>query len=369
MQRVTKRLADGRELLYYFDGLPPDGGLPEDSRDLAAHRPVSELRYDALRDEWVVVATHRQGRTHLPAGDECPLCPSTAERASEIPARAYDVAVFENRFPSLVATDGAPIDITRPIHDVPSLFEVRDGGGRCEVVCFTSDHDASFADLPARRVRTVVDAWCDRTAALSELPDVEQVFVFENRGEEIGVTLAHPHGQIFGYPFVTPRTRRVLDNVRRHRERTGRDLYEDLLTAELAHGGRRVVARSAHWAAFVPAAARWPFEVHLYPLRRVPDLPALDEAERDDLALVYPEVLRGLDRVFGMRMPYIAAWHQAPVRHDRASAWLHLELFSSRRAPGKLKYLAGSESGMDVFINDIAPEHAAALLRGDEKAA
>ncbi|WP_436791543.1 galactose-1-phosphate uridylyltransferase [Yinghuangia sp. YIM S10712] len=368
MQRVTTRLADGRELLYYFDGSAPEGPMPQDRRELAAHRPASELRYDALRDEWVVVATHRQGRTHLPGDDECPLCPSTAERSSEIPAQAYDVAVFENRFPSLAERAGQSADDRGPTGEAPELFAVRPGHGRCEVVCFTSDHDASFADLAAKRVRTVVDAWCDRTAALSELPEVEQVFVFENRGEEIGVTLAHPHGQIFGYPFVTPRTRRMLDSVRGYRARTGRDLHHDLLTAELVDGAR-VVARGEHWAAFVPAAARWPFEVHLYPLRRVADLPALDDAERDELALVYPEILRGLDRVFGMRMPYIAAWHQAPVRLDRESAWLHLELFSTRRAPAKLKYLAGSESGMDVFINDIAPEHAAAMLRGDTKAA
>ncbi|UGQ10849.1 galactose-1-phosphate uridylyltransferase [Yinghuangia sp. ASG 101] len=368
MQRVTTRLADGRELLYYFDGPVPGDGVPADRRDLAPHRPVSELRYDALRDEWVVVATHRQGRTHLPGDDACPLCPSTADRLSEIPARGYDVAVFENRFPSLAAAAGRASRTPGRTPDTPGLFAVRGGSGRCEVVCFTSDHEASFADLPAKRVRTVVDAWCDRTTALSELPDVEQVFPFENRGEEIGVTLAHPHGQIFGYPFVTPRTRRMLANVRDHRERTGRNLHEDRLNAELAHGVR-LVARTERWAAFVPAAARWPFEVHLYPLRHVPDLPALDGAERDDLAVVYPEILRGLDRVFGVRMPYIAAWHQAPVRRDRESAWLHLELFSTRRAPGKLKYPAGSESGMDVFINDIAPEHAAALLRGDEEAA
>lgn len=244
---------------------------------------------------------------------------------------------------------------------------VRAGRGRCEVVCFTSDHNASFRDLTPERARTVVDAWSDRTAALAQIPDIEQVFVFENRGVEIGVTLAHPHGQVFGYPFVTSRTRRILDNVRGYRDRTGRDLHEDLLEAELAEAAR-VVARTEHWVAFVPAAARWPFEVHLYPLRRVPDLPALDKAERDDLAQVYLDILRRLDAVFGLPMPYIAAWHQAPVRRDRELSWLHLELFSTRRAPGKLKYLAGSESGMDVFINDIAPELAAAMLRGDEGA-
>ncbi|WP_436777355.1 galactose-1-phosphate uridylyltransferase [Yinghuangia sp. YIM S09857] len=364
MQRVSKRLADGRELVYFFDDRAPAEGIPDDRRELAAHRPESVIRRDALRGDWVVVATHRQDRTHLPAQDECPLCPSGPDRLTEIPGHAYDVAVFENRFPSL--TEDAPDP--RALDGEDRQFEVRPGQGRCEVVCFTGDHDASFADLSPARVRTVVEAWCDRTAALSRLPGVEQVFVFENRGAEIGVTLAHPHGQIFAYPFVTPRTGRMLGNVREHRARTGRDLFADQLSAELA-AGTRMVAQSDHWAAFVPAAARWPFEVHVYPLRRVPDLPALDADARADFAALYLDVLRRLDGVFGVPMPYIAAWHQAPVRQDRELAWLHLELFSTRRAPGKLKYLAGSESGMDVFINDIAPEHAAGLLRGEGKAA
>jgi UDPglucose--hexose-1-phosphate uridylyltransferase len=355
MERIDSTLADGRELFYYYDKAAPAEGVPRDRRDLPPVHTASELRYDALRDEWVVIAAHRQGRTHLPSTDECPLCPSTQERATEIPAFEYDVAVFQNRFPSL-AEDVA--DVTA----VPGLTGHRPGRGRCEVVCFTSDHDASFGDLTEERVRTVVDAWADRTSALAEIPDVEQVFVFENRGAEIGVTLAHPHGQIYGYPFVTPRSRRMLDSARAYRNRTGGDLHGDLLAAEL-DAGTRVIARTEHWAAFVPAAARWPFEIHLYPLRRLGGISELDGTERDDFARVYLDVLRRLDAVYGVRMPYIAAWHQAPVRADRDLAWLHLELFSTRRAPGKLKYLAGSESGMDAFVNDIAPERAAEMLR------
>lgn len=360
MERIDTRLADGRELIYYFDKAAPTEGVPADRRDLAAVHTHSQLRYDALRDDWVVVAAHRQGRTHMPGDDACPLCPSTAERGTEIPAYAYDVAVFENRFPSLSAV---PRDPAAP-DDNPSKRDPNSGVGygRCEVVVFADDHDTSFADLTAERVRTVVDVWAERTAALAALPDVEQVFVFENRGAEIGVTLSHPHGQIYGYPFLTPRTRSVFGNVRAHRELTGRDLYADILEAELA-AGERIVTHTKHWIAFVPAAARWPFEVHLYPTRALPDLPALDDAERDDFARVYLDVLRRLDAVYGVPMPYIAAWHQAPVRVDRDLARLHLELFSSRRAPGKLKYLAGSESGMDVFVNDILPEDAAAMLR------
>ena len=133
----------------------------------------------------------------------------------------------------------------------------------------------------------MLDAWIDRTEAMAALPSVEQVFCFENRGEEIGVTLGHPHGQIYGYPFVTPRTRTMLESARHYRERTGGDVFADRVAAELADGSR-VVTSSEHWVAFVPFAARWPVEVHLYPRAGVPDLPALDADARDDFPADLP---------------------------------------------------------------------------------
>jgi UDPglucose--hexose-1-phosphate uridylyltransferase len=350
-RRTAVRLADGRELIY-FDEKPTDRSTA-DRRELPPPPPASELRYDPLLDEWVAVAGHRQTRTFLPPARECPLCPSTSDFASEIPAGDYDVVVFENRFPSFSdrVTDPAPAPLT-------PVTPVRPGVGRCEVVCFTADHNRAFADLSPERVRTVVDAWADRTGELSVLPGVEQVFCFENRGEEIGVTLHHPHGQIYAYPYVTPRTARQLTSATAYRDG---NLFGAVLAAERA--SVRVVAANDHWTAFVPAFARWPYEVHLYPHRQVPDIPALDDSERDAFGPVYLEVLRRLDGMFGVAMPYVAAWFQAPVRTGRDLAWLHLELFSSRRAKGKLKYLAGSEAAMGAWVNDVRPEEAANRLR------
>jgi UDPglucose--hexose-1-phosphate uridylyltransferase len=365
MKRTTARLADGRELIYYDER--DDAVHPEvDRRNLPPPPPASELRYDALTGDWVAIATHRQTRTFLPPSDECPLCPSTPERSSEVPAYDYDVVVFENRFPSL--SHRVSRDDTAP---ATPYSAIRPGEGRCEVVCFTSDHNASFASLSPARARTVLDALADRTAELSALPYVEQVFCFENRGDEIGVTLHHPHGQIYAYPFVTPRTRTMLSAARAHR---GGNLFADVLAAE-RRAAVRVVAENVHWTAYVPVAARWPFEVHLVPHRQVPDIPALDDAERASFGPIYLDLLRRFDGLFGelasrtgkpsghLPMPYISAWHQAPVRDGRDLAYLHLQLFSIRRAPGKLKYLAGSESAMGVFINDVRPEEAARMLR------
>ncbi|MHA6794490.1 galactose-1-phosphate uridylyltransferase [Pseudonocardia bannensis] len=338
---TSGRLADGREIVFY-DESPRARRVIADTRDLPPVTGHSEIRYDPLLDEWVALAAHRQARTFLPPADRCPLCPSGPGRATEIPAPDYDVVVFENRFPAF-------------------------GGelGRCEVVCFSSDHTTSFSRLSPERVRLIVDVWADRTVRLAAHTGVEQVFCFENRGAEIGVTLDHPHGQIYGYPFLTPRTRRQLDSAHRHRDRTGRNLFADVLAAE-RDAAVRVVAETAHWTAFVPTAARWPVEVHLYPHRGAPDLPALTSDERDDLATLYLDLLARLDALHGDAagpLPYMACWHQAPVHTDRDLARLHLEIFSVRRAPGRLKYLAGSESGMGVFINDTLPEQVAARLR------
>jgi UDPglucose--hexose-1-phosphate uridylyltransferase len=356
VKKTQAWLADGREIIY-FDESDRAEPPPADQRDLAPFQLRPSLRYDVVLDEWVGIADFRQDRTFLPPDDQCPLCPSTAARFTEIPASSYDVVVFENRFPSFAmgAAEGQE-------SSVDQLFRQRSGDGRCEVVCFTADHDSSFSALPADRVRTVIEAWVDRTTALSALPQVEDVFCFENRGKEIGVTLSHPHGQIYAYPFVTPRTRRMLDSARAYRARTARDLFADVLAAE-QRSRERVVVRGDMWTAFVPFAARWPLEVHIYPHRGVPDLPALTEQECAELSWIYLDVLGRMESVFDDTLPYIAGWQQAPVRIDRDLARLHLRLFSIRRAPGKLKFLAGSESAMGAFVNDIRPETAARLLR------
>jgi UDPglucose--hexose-1-phosphate uridylyltransferase len=371
-------LADGREIIY-FDEAPGLGRAEvPDTRPLApipgpGGEPDAGLRWDALRGEWVVIAAARQDRTFLPPPGECPLDPSRPGRPTEVPAPDYDVVVFENRFPSLRgaghwppdAAAGSP-DPDSPQRNLTGAAPLETGSvpgqpayGRCEVVCFTSDHNGSFAGLSPKRARTVVEAWADRTAVLGGMDGIAQVYCFENRGEEIGVTLHHPHGQIYGFPFVTPRTATMLDQARRYAEQAQGNLFDDLVAGEIA-AGTRIVTRNEHWTAFVPDAARWPFEVQLFPARRVPDIPALADGERAAFCDIYLDVLHRLDGLFGVALPYIAAWHQAPSQDAFARSEFVL---SVRRAPGKLKYLAGTESGMGVWINDVLPEEAAQRLR------
>jgi UDPglucose--hexose-1-phosphate uridylyltransferase len=349
--KSSSRLADGREIVY-FDEAPGLGrAQAQDTRPLPPRQPGPALpvgspewgiRWDALAGEWVVIAAARQDRTFLPPPDQCPLDPSAPGRPTEIPADSYDVVVFENRFPSLA----------EPL-------------GRCEVVCFTSTHDSSFAELTPQRVRTVFEAWVDRTQVLSALPQTRQVYCFENKGEEIGVTLHHPHGQIYAFPFVTPRTGQMVTQAREYAfHHAGGNLFDDLVAAEL-QAGTRIVTRNEHWIVFVPEAARWPYEVRIFPADRVPDLTGVSAAARDAFGPLYLDVLRRFDALFGQPAPYIAAWHQAPVRDEiaRRQFAAQLQVLTVRRAANKLKYLAGTESGMGVWINDIVPEEAAQRLR------
>jgi UDPglucose--hexose-1-phosphate uridylyltransferase len=359
---IAKRvhvLADGRELIYFDDAdteLPPDRAT--DTRELDDRPPTAEMRLDPLTGEWISIAAQRQNRVVMPSAGSDPLAPQSPGNPSEIPSE-YDVAVFENRSPAFG-------------HGLPALNSPKAGlahlngvglerrvpaFGRCEVVCFSSAPEGAFGSISRSRARTVIEAWADRTAFLSSLPGIGQVYIFENRGAEIGVTLQHPHGQIYAYPYLTPRTRQLLAQI----DAYGPSLFADVLKSEQA--GPRVLLAGAHWTAFVPFAARWPVEAHLLPNEHVADFAETSGTQRDELALLYLRLLRGLDALYDDPTPYIAAWHQAPVSSYRESARLHLRLMSPRRGADKLKYQAGSESGMGAWIGDIPPEAQAERLR------
>ncbi len=345
-------LADGRELLFF--SLPGHTPAPvADRRPLPPFEPgQSQLRYDQTTGQWVIIAARRQDRTYKPPPDQCPLCPGPTGLTSEVPAPDYDVVVFENRFPSLSGAGSAAA--------VPDGFVPMPGVGRCEVICFSSNHTGSFSELPLAHARLVVDAWRHRTGALLAQPGIQQVFCFENRGEEIGVTLAHPHGQIYGYSYLTPRTAAMMEQARKHRSG---NLFADLLAAEVADGSR-VIARTDLFTAFVPFAARWPVEVHIYPNRFVHNLLDLSDAEMDGFAEIYLDVLRRFDRMYDGPLPYISALHQYSDTSALREGYFHVELMSILRSATALKYLAASESAMDAFIGDVLPETVAERLRG-----
>jgi UDPglucose--hexose-1-phosphate uridylyltransferase len=352
-------LADGRDMLFF--SLPGHDPVPAADRRPLPDRGdrQSQLRFDRQTGQWVAIAALRQDRIYKPSADQCPLCPDPSGRYSEVPAADYDVVVFENRFPSLSGADGRAFRLPDVGGDG---FVSAPGHGRCEVISFSSSHTASFADLEAPHARLVVEAWRHRTADMMRRPGVEQVFCFENRGEEIGVTLTHPHGQIYGYPYLTPRTAHMLAEARVHAERNGTNLFAAILAHEVSEN-IRVIARTELFTAFVPFAARWPVEVHIYPNRFVRNLNDLDDAELDGFAAMYVEVLARFDRMYPTPLPYISALHQYRDTDAQHEGYFHVELMSVRRSATKLKFLAGSESAMDAFISDVTPETVADRLR------
>jgi UDPglucose--hexose-1-phosphate uridylyltransferase len=300
---------------------------------------LSELRRHPLLEEWVTVAPWRQDRTYHPTADHCPLCPTRPGRPeTEIPEPDYHIAVFENRYPAYSGDQG-----------------------RCEVVCYTPDHDSSLGAQSVDHIQDLIEVWRDRTRELSRLPNVRYVYIFENRGEAIGVTLSHPHGQIYAYPFVPPVLERELAAESRHHRKTGRCLYCDVIAGESS--GERTVVLEDRWLAFVPPFARWPYEVHLAPLQHRGGLLDLDEAEDASLARTLKALLEKYDRLFHMPLPYVMAMHQKPPGRGGAHHHFHIEFYPPNRSRDKLKYLAGSELGAGAFILDARAEDTAAELR------
>jgi UDPglucose--hexose-1-phosphate uridylyltransferase len=356
--RTELAMSDGRQIFYY-DSLP----VERTAIDLRPSEPrplPGEIRIDALTGEAITVAAHRQTRPFLPTKEFCPLCPTITEFGTEIPDSGFEVVVFENRSPSFAApVDLLPVDLLKvdllPVNTVQA-------SGRCEVVVFSDQHEGSFGTLSVEQIRTVLAAWIDRTREISQLSYVEQIFIFENRGEEVGVTLNHPHGQIYSYPFITPRTEKMLTIAQAHFAQHKEPLLTTIIAKEIADE-IRIIASNDHWIAYVPYAARYPFEIHVAPKEFVPDLAQLSDQVADAFPAIAKEVLTRLDGVFGIQMAYIASWHQSPVRIGRDVLGLHWQITSVRRAPGKLKYLSGSESAMGAFIMDLKPEQSAQQLR------
>ena len=348
VKRTELQMFDGRQIFYYDRESIARSAV--DSRPFEPRPLPGDMREDILTGEWIAMAAHRQARAFLPPKEFCPLCPTKTDFGTEIADSAFEVVVFENRSPSFAA----PSDQLPP--------EIIQATGRCEVVVFSDQHDGSFGSLDLAQMRTVLEAWIDRTREISKLPYVEQIFVFENRGEEVGVTLNHPHGQIYSYPFITPRTAKMLQVAQEHFDKTKTPVLTSIINREIKNEVR-IIAQNEHWIAYVPFAARYPFEIHVAPKVFVPDLAELSDTVADAFPEVAKEVLLRLDGVFGIPMAYIAGWHQAPIRVGRDVLGLHWQITSIRRAPGKLKYLAGSEAAMGAFIMDMKPEQSAQQLR------
>ena len=399
----TRELIDPRKLAYRFTS-------HVDSEGNEVPSEVPQMRQDPLTGDWIPMSrlwakrpaeildadSNNQGSADGSADGSAqsridPFAgrkPQCEYQDGEIPDEDYDVVVFENRYPAMAQVAGVPNTTTYV--DGNPLWKQAPAAGRCEVICFSSNENMLPANLSVLRMRTIVEAWAFRTAEISQIEGIEQIYPFENHGSQIGVTLHHPHGQIYAYPFIAPRLEQELRHTEAYFERTGSNLLKDLMNSEI-EAKKRVIMHNHSWVAYVPAAARWPLEVHVAPVRDVLTLDQLDDQERWDLAQIYITLLKRANKFFGLSssnagdssaksfassaafdlssgasnanssefvdLPYVAAWHQAPVHDSRRSHYrLNLQFFSFMRDANKIKYLAGSEAGMASWISDTTPE-------------
>lgn len=319
---------------------------------------MSELRWNPVLGEWVVTATHRQDRTYHPPADFCPLCPTRkGAMPTEVPAEDYEIVVFENKFPSFRRV--AP----EPAVTGDDLLRVEGARGVCEVVLYSPDHKGSLATSEVSRIVRLIDVWTDRYQELGSLDYVDYVLIFENKGEVIGVTLEHPHGQIYAFPYIPPKPAVELENAARYKAETRHCLFCDILDKEIADG-RRIVAQNDDFVAIIPFFARYPYEIHILPRRHATSLPEFSGSEKWNLAFLLKVVLQKYDNLFGFSLPYIMVMHQAPTDgKDYSHYHFHIEFYPPNRTATKLKYLAGCESGAGTFINDTLPEEKAAEMR------
>jgi UDPglucose--hexose-1-phosphate uridylyltransferase len=290
---------------------------------------MSELRWHPLLEQWVAVTSHRQDRPQMPA-DWCPFCPGSG-RVPE----AYDVHLYPNDFPAF-------------------SFDDPDAPGACDVVLYSPDHNCLPSQLPVEQWEKVIDVWTRRSMELERDPRVKHVAIFENAGEAVGVTMPHPHGQIYALPFVPPRLERELSSALAFERREGKCLYCKIIDDEQSEG-TRVIAENSSFVAFAPSFARFPFETLIYSRRHAEGLAALDAAGRRDLAAIILTMRKKYDGLFQQPMPLMMRVHQ--------TSHFYVEFLPLQRSPTKLKYLAAVESSLGTFLNDVVPEEAAAALR------
>jgi len=317
-----------------------------------------ELRWNPILKQWRIIATHRQNRTYKPPKDYCPLCPAKkGGLPTEVPAEDYDIVVFENKYPSLQQ------ESPETISSGSNFFKHSKAQGICEVVLFTSDHDGIMSEKPLSRYIKLVKVWRDRYRELGDKDFIDYVFIFENKGEEVGVTLNHPHGQIYAYPFIPPIIGQQLNSSKEYLEKEGKCLFCKTLEEE-KEDGRRIIISNDSFTALVPFSASYTYEVHIYANKHLPSFNDFSEKEEIDLAAILKTLLMKYDNLFGFVFPYIMAIHQQPSNGTgKEYSHFHIEFYPPYRTKDKLKYLAGSELGAGAFINNSLPEENAQELK------
>jgi len=313
---------------------------------------MAELRYHPLTKDYIMIASHRQNRPQMPK-DWCPFCPGSGK----VPDH-FDVLKYDNDFPALSQNPPKPDDVET------ELYKTAEAYGKCEVILYSPEHTITLPELPLAHVRKLVDLWTERFEELSKDEKIKYIFIFENRGEAVGVTMPHPHGQIYGYSFIPKKIELETESCREYHEEKGRCLICDMLRDE-QKDGRRMVFENEHFSVFIPFFCEYPYGIYIVSKNHKQNLLQFTEEERDSLAHAVKYAAGTLDNLFGFAFPYMMCMHQNPVNSGDYSEdyHFHIEFFPPMRSENKIKFNASSETGVWAHCNPTAPEEKAVELR------
>jgi UDPglucose--hexose-1-phosphate uridylyltransferase len=316
---------------------------------------MGELRWNPILQKWMIIASHRTKRPLHPKQVDCPFCPGAPEVAPL--GDRWKAIHLPNRFPALM------LDPPNPDLESDDFYQVRKAEGVCEVLLYTPSHTTELHDLDLDHIGAIIDLWVDRYKELGGMKEIEYVFIFENRGAAIGVTLDHPHGQLYAFSFIPKRVQQELNSSKQYMEKRKSCLYCDIVQKEKADG-RRIIYDNHSFTAFIPFYANWPYGVHIYSDRHLQSILELSEKEKVDFASMLKIIRAKYDGLFNMKLPYTMVFHQQPTDgvaypYDH----FHVEFYPIHRGEEKTKFLAGVELGTGTFINPTNPEEKAKELR------
>ncbi len=313
---------------------------------------MAELRWHPLTKDWVMIASNRQGRPQMPK-DWCPFCPGSGK----VPD-SFEVYEYDNDFPALSQNPPVPDDVAN------DFFKVSQNYGKCEVILYSPEHTVTLPELTDDHVLKLVDLWCERFEKISADEKIKYVFIFENRGEVVGVTMPHPHGQIYGYPFVPKKIQLECESAKEHLENTGKCIYCDMLENE-KNDGRRIIFSDEHFTVFLPFFTEYPYGVYIFSNKHKQYITDFNAEEKASLAKTIKRTVGMLDSLFDTKFPYMMCMHNAPVNSGDHSEdfHFHIEFFPPMRAADKQKFNASSETGVWAHCNPTCPEETSVELR------
>ncbi|MBC8584448.1 galactose-1-phosphate uridylyltransferase [Youxingia wuxianensis] len=313
---------------------------------------MAELRWHPLIKDWIMIASHRQARPQMPK-DWCPFCPGSGKVPED-----YDVYKYDNDFPALSQNPPVPDDVAT------DFFKTKEAYGKCEVILYSPGHTTTLPELSDDHVEKLVNLWCERFDALREDEKIKYVFIFENRGEAVGVTMPHPHGQIYGYSVVPKKIQLEVQSAQEYLAEKENCLFCDMLKAEKEFG-KRIIFQNEHFTVFLPFFTEYPYGVYIFSNAHKNNISQFTREERRALAITIKHTVGMFDSLFDYKFPYMMCMHNAPVNGEDVSEsyHFHIEFFPPMRSADKIKFNASSETGVWAHCNPTCPEETSKELR------